>query len=100
MHPTVASKNQQPSTVPRAVTGTSPKPQGGLWLDVSPLLGSHQGGAGQGPQAGQGLWLVPGQTQTLQAQASRRYQLGLRAKPAPTEAPAEAPAEVLIHFKN
>ena len=99
MRATVASKNQLPSSAPRAGAGAPPKPHSGLWLDISPQLGSPQAGAALGPHASQGLWLAPGQTQTLQAQGGRRYRLGLRAKPAPTEAliPAEQPVLVLRH---
>ena len=99
MRATVASKNQLPSSAPRAGAGAPPKPHSGLWLDISPQLGSPQAGAALGPHASQGLWLAPGQTQTLQAQGGRRYRLGLRAKPAPTEAliPTEQPVLVLRH---
>jgi hypothetical protein len=96
MHPIVAAKNQLPINAARASAGSASKPQSGLWLDVSPSLGPPQAGAVLGPHGSQGLWLVPGQTQTLQAQGSRRYRLGLRAKPAPTEVtPTEQPVLVL-----
>ena len=94
----MASKNQLPSALLRAsaASPTKPsKPSNGLWLDIS----LPHDGAALGPHGSHGLWLVPGQTQTLQAQGSRRYRLGLRAKPAPTEplTPAEQPVLVLRH---
>ena len=83
----------------RASAAPPAKPPNGLWLDISPPLGPPHAGAALGPQSGQGLWLAPGQTQTLQAQGSRRYRLGLRAKPTPTEdlTPTEQPVLVLRH---
>ena len=83
----------------RASAAPPAKPHNGLWLDISPPLGPPHAGAALGPQSGQGLWLAPGQTQTLQAQGSRRYRLGLRSKPIPTEAltPTEQPVLVLPH---
>ena len=83
----------------RASSAPPAKPPNGLWLDISPPLGPPHAGAALGPQSGQGLWLAPGQTQTLQAQGSRRYRLGLRSKPIPTEAltPTEQPVLVLRH---
>ena len=99
MHPIVAAKNQLPINAARASAGSASKPHSGLWLDVSPSLGPPQAGAVLGPHGSQGLWLIPGQTQTLQALGSRRYRLGLRAKPDPTEAltPADQPVLVLRH---
>ena len=95
----MATKNHQPSAVLRASAAPPTKPSDGLWLDISPSLGPPHVGVAQGPHGSQGLWLAPGQTQTLQAQGGRRYRLGLRAKPAPTEAliPAEQPVLVLRH---
>jgi hypothetical protein len=95
----LASKNQLPSALLRASAASPTKPSNGLWLDILPPLVPPHDGAALGPHGSQGLWLVPGQTQTLQAQGSRRYRLGLRAKPAPTESltPAEQPVLVLRH---
>jgi len=102
MQLSMAAKNQLPSTAPRASASSPTKSPNGLWLDISPPLPPPHVGAALGPHGSQGLWLAPGQTQTLQAQGSRRYRLGLRAKPAPTEAltPAEQPVLVLRHGED
>ena len=80
----------------RASTAPPTKPSDGLWLDISPPLGPPHSGAALGAHGGQGLWLTPGQTQTLQAQGSRRYRLGLRAQPTPAEVPATAEQPALF----
>ena len=102
MHLSMAAKNQLPSTAPRASAAPPTKHPNGLWLDISPPLLPPHDGAALGPHGSQGLWMAPGQTQTLQAQGSRRYRLRLRAKQAPTEAltPAEQPLLVLRHGED
>ncbi len=95
----MASKIQPPSNGQRASAPPQAPSNPGLWLEISSPIGSPHDDAALGPHGSQGLWLAPGQTQTLQAQGSRRYRLGLRAKHAPTEplTPTEQPVLVLRH---
>jgi len=95
----MASKIQPPSNGQRTSAPSQAPTHPGWWLEISFPIGSPHEGAALVPHGSQGLWLAPGQTQTLQAQGSRRYRLGLRAKPSPTEplTPAEQPVLVLRH---
>ena len=95
----MASKIQAPSNGQRASAPPQAPPNPGLWLEISSPIGSPQAGAALGPDGSQGLWLAPGQNQSLQAQGARRYRLGLRRLPGSSEpsVPSEQPVLVLRH---
>ena len=92
----MSPKNKQRTSAETAGSAPTPKPQGGLWLEISPPLAPSSTDVVHGANGSPSLALVPGQTHTLKAQGSRRYRLGLRDPLQHTEAGASTAHAVLV----